>query len=482
MTNHFLRGLDRLGARSVLQGRSQIIGTTSFKTGSTGFAGPRKPLAVSRRDWMQFCASGVAATSMSGWFGALADQAALRSDRRRSCILLWMSGGPSQIDTFDLKPGHANGGTFQEIETAVPGMKFSQHLPRLSKLSKHLAVIRSMSTKEGDHTRATSLAHCGYLPQGPVQYPTFGSLIAHELGRDETELPNFVSIAPNRGISPASYDPGFLGAEQAPLMVGNGQAIAGDDGENLKVQDLEPASENSSGTLDSRLQQLRAMNGRFFDKYSGPPALSYAAAYEHAVRLMRSEAASAFSLDQEPAAVREAYGKNRFGQGCLLARRLVERGVPFVEVTLGGIDQQILGWDTHAENFDKVRQLSQVLDAGWGTLVEELQQRGLLDDTLIVWMGEFGRTPTINPQGGRDHYPQVWSSVLAGGGIRGGQVIGRTSADGMSVEDRPVTIPDLLATICHGLGIDPMKSNVSNVGRPIRIVDPVAQPLKEILG
>jgi len=436
---------------------------------------------LTRREWLRLSATGAAACSMSGWFGAFADEAVSRPDRRRSCILLWMSGGPSQIDTFDLKPGHANGGPYQEIDTAVPGIKFSQHLPKLAKLSNHLAVVRSMSTKEGDHARATSLAHVGYLPQGPVQYPTFGSLIANELGRNEAELPNFVSIAPNKGISPASYDPGFLGAPLAPLVVGNGPVGMTDGSDDLKVQDLEPPKEVTRTTLDTRLDKLRTLNNRFLQKYSGPPALSYTAAYDHAVRLMRSQAASAFSLEEEPADVRDAYGKNRFGQGCLLARRLVERGVPFVEVTLGGIDQQILGWDTHTENFDKVRQLSQILDAGWSSLLIELRDRGLLDSTMIVWMGEFGRTPMINQSGGRDHYPQVWSSVLAGGGIRGGQVIGKTSQDGTSIEERPVVIPDLLATICHGLGIDPLKSNISNVGRPIRIVDPAAQPLKDVI-
>jgi uncharacterized protein (DUF1501 family) len=250
----------------------------------------------------------------------------------------------------------------------------------------------------------------------------------------------------------------------------------------LKVEDLQPAREIAGAAVDARLEKLRALNGRFFDRYAGPPALSYSAAYDRAVRLMKSQAASAFSLDEEPAAVRDAYGRNRFGQGCLLARRLIERSVPFVEVTLSGADQQILGWDTHAENFDRVRQLSQVLDPAWGTLTEELSQRGLLENTLIVWMGEFGRTPKINQAGGRDHYPQVWSTVLAGGGIKGGQVVGKTSADGMEVEERPVAIPDLLATICLGLGIDPLTQNVSNVGRPIRIVDPAAQPLKEVVG
>jgi uncharacterized protein (DUF1501 family) len=198
------------------------------------------------------------------------------------------------------------------------------------------------------------------------------------------------------------------------------------------------------------------------------------------VMLMRSKAAKAFDLDEESAEVRESYGKTRFGQGCLLARRLVERGVPFVEVTLGGLDGKT--WDTHQDNFDGVRDLCNILDPAWSSLMGDLKSRGLLESTTIVWMGEFGRTPKINDNKGRDHYPNAWSTVLAGGGIRGGQVVGRTSPDGTTVEERPVSVPDLLATIIRALGIDPMKQNVSNVGRPIRLVDPAAKPVVEILG
>jgi hypothetical protein len=434
-----------------------------------------------RRDWLKLCAAGIAGSTTSGWFGALAEDAARRPERQRACILLWMSGGPSQIDTFDLKPGHANGGPYQEIDTTVPGMKISQHLPQLAKCASDLTIIRSMSTKEGDHSRATSFAHLGYLPQGPIRYPTFGSLIANELGHKEAELPNFVSIAPNRGLSPLSYDPGFLGAHLSPLIVG-GAAAADGDNSNLKVEDLQPVQAVSREVSDERQRKLHALNDRFFASYNGSPALSYRAAYDRAITLMNSQAASAFNLDEEPAAVRDAYGKNRFGQGCLLARRLVERGVPFVEVTLNGTDQQNIGWDTHTDNFKNVEQLSQVLDPAWATLITELKQRGLLESTLIVWMGEFGRTPKINDNGGRDHYPQVWSSVLAGGGIKAGQVIGKTSDDGTAVENRPVSMPDLLATICTGLGIDPHKQNLSNVGRPIKIVDPAAQLISEVVG
>jgi uncharacterized protein (DUF1501 family) len=199
------------------------------------------------------------------------------------------------------------------------------------------------------------------------------------------------------------------------------------------------------------------------------------------MKLMRSAGAKAFNLDNEPSALRDAYGRNPFGQGCLLARRLVERNVPFVEVSLGGAAGQGLAWDTHGQNFQTVQQLSQILDPAWSTLMEDLKTRGLLDSTLIVWMGEFGRTPQINGNQGRDHYPNAWTTVLAGGGIKGGQVIGKTNAGGTTVEERPVSVADFLATICLALGIDPAKQNMSNVGRPIRLVDLAAKPIREIL-
>src|SRR5262249_3098862 len=184
-------------------------------------------------------------------------------------------------------------------------------------------------------------------------------------------------------------------------------------------------------------------------------------------------------LDEEPAKLRDTYGRNRFGQGCLLARRLVERGVPFIEVSLGGDNG--IGWDTHSNNFETVRGLSQVLDAGWATLMDDLKARGLLDSRLIVWMGEFGRTPTINGDQGRDHFPGAWTAVLGGGGIKGGQVIGKTGAGGEAIEERPVSVPDLLATICRALCIDPNKSNPSNVGRPISLVDKTGKPLEDLV-
>jgi len=221
------------------------------------------------------------------------------------------------------------------------------------------------------------------------------------------------------------------------------------------------------------------MQHEFVAGHPSAAAASHQTAYERAARLMRTAAARALDLDREPGRLRDAYGRNKFGQGCLLARRLVEHGVPFVEVSLGGDDGN--GWDTHSNNFERVRELSQVLDAGWATLVDDLKDRGLFDSTVLVWMGEFGRTPTINADKGRDHFPSAWSAVLGGGGIKGGQVVGKTSAGGEAIEERPVSVPDLLATICRALGIDPNKSNQSNVGRPIALVDKAGKPLEDLV-
>jgi len=443
---------------------------------------------LSRRELLRLSAAGVVGYSMSGWLESLAVDAANHPERRKACILLWMTGGPSQMDTFDLKPGHVNGGPFREIPTSVPGIRISEHLPRVARNMQDMAIIRTMSSREGDHGRATFLLRTGYLPQGPVQYPTLGSLVSRELGNDTSPLPNFVSIAPFRQFNPAAFSPGFLGPRFAPLLVGEANGfVQGQPGQNdyeraLQVQDLQPPADVVRPQLDARIGLLEDMERDFVGRHPGISAQSHQAAYERAVRLMRTAAAAAFNLGEEPAALRDAYGRNQFGQGCLLARRLVERGVPFIEVTLGGFNNNNFAWDTHQNNFDTVQRLSEILDPAWGTLMEDLRSRGLLDSTLMVWMGEFGRSPRINPQRGREHYPNAWSTVLAGGGIRGGRVIGRTSADGNTIEGgRPISVPDFLSSVCRVLGIDPTRQNMSNVGRPIRIVDVAARPIREVL-
>jgi hypothetical protein len=421
---------------------------------------------LTRRAWLASAALGISGVSVSGWLGRLAAGAIDDPRRKRTCILLWMAGGPSQMDTFDLKPGHANGGPFKEIKSSARGVQISEHLPQLAKQMDHFAVLRSMRSREGDHGRATHHLRTGYLPQGSIRFPSLGALVSNELADADADLPGFVSVMPQGEFAQSAIAAGFLGPRYAPLVVGG-------MGGTLKVEDLKSPSVSAECARE-RLSLLRDVESGFLASRPGAAASSHVTAYDRAVRLGSESAKRAFDLSREPQALRDKYGANLFGQGCLLARRLVERNVPFVEVTLGG-------WDTHDNNFEQVKSLSGVLDAAWATLVDDLRDRGLLDSTLIVWMGEFGRTPGINPRNGRDHFPGAWSVVLGGGGIKGGQVVGATSNDGMAVEDRPTTAPDLMATICLALGLDPRKQNQSNVNRPIRLADPSAEPVREVL-
>jgi Protein of unknown function (DUF1501) len=436
---------------------------------------------LSRRDWTRLLSAGALGGSMSNWFGALADDAVQNPQRKRSVILLWMAGGPSQMDTFDLKPGHSNGGPFKEIDTNVPGIKIGENLPKVSRHVDKMAIIRSMSTKENEHERATFHLRTGYQPLGPVQFPPLGALMSKELGDDNAALPSFISIAPFTVLSPAAFGSGFLEPRYAPLLVGaNAFRQSSNYEQTLKVQDLVRPTEVNDKQADARLALLKGLEKDFADGHPGVVALSHQSAYERATRLMGTTAAKAFELDEEKEALRDAYGRNLFGQGCLLARRLIERGVNFVEVTLFDVPGA-QGWDTHQRNFDLLPRLCQVLDPAWSTLLQDLKDHGLLDTTLVVWMGEFGRTPRINRDSGRDHFAAAWSTVLAGGGIKGGQVYGKTTADGNSVEENPVSVPDFMCTIVKALGIDPTKQNMSNVGRPIRLADAGSKPIQEVL-
>jgi hypothetical protein len=429
------------------------------------------------------------------WFAPIARAMALdKSPQQRHCILLWMTGGPSQLDTFDLKPNHANGGEFKEIATAVPGVRFSEHLPKLAAQSNQLAIVRGLSTKEGDHNRGTYFVRTGQRPGSPVRYPSVGSALAKELANlSSSSLPPYVSVNPSLVFGPDGFGPGFLGPEYAPATVGGA-----DDA--LLAADVAP--ENQSETAPAaanRFAQLRVDNlalpadvtaeraalrekfwnrlqAQFLATHPVASALAHDTVYRRALKTMHSDDAAAFHLSLERDEIREAYGRGTFGQGCLLARRLIERGVPFVEVTLGA---NRIAWDTHQNNFATVRNLSQELDAGWSMLMRELNERGLLERTTILWIGEFGRTPRINPQAGRDHFPNAWTCVFAGGGIRGGQSFGETSADGMEINDGQVAVGDVLATLCAAVGVDPHQENISDLGRPIKLAEgsPIAQLL-----
>ncbi|HET6574684.1 MAG TPA: DUF1501 domain-containing protein [Fimbriiglobus sp.] len=434
-------------------------------------------LDLSRRSFFRVGAVSLGA-SLCPWFGSLASAAAGDPSRKRSCILLWMAGGPATIDLWDLKPGHDNGGPYRPIDTTAPGLRFGEHLPQMAMWGHRMAVLRSMSTKEGEHQRATYLMRTGNMPTGPIQYPSIGALLSKELGDPTSELPNFVSVAPQRFFNLDAYGPGFLGPQYAPLIVGEGGGFGAQPTENidqlLKVKNLDRPKAVGNDHAAARFDLLRQMQEGFAAAHPGAVPASHVSAYDRAARLMQSASAKAFDLSEEKKERRDRYGRTLFGQGCLLARRLVERGVPFVEVTLGN-------WDTHQNNFDRVKELCGNLDKAWSALMHDLKDRGLLDSTLIVWMGEFGRTPRINGQNGRDHFPSAWSTVLAGGGVKGGQAVGKTSRDGTTVTERPVSTIDLLATVCQSLGVDSEKQNLSNVGRPIRIVDKTAKPVMEVV-
>ncbi len=420
----------------------------------------RRGQIVARRDFLRSVGAAAAAAGAVSW----TDRVALAADdlRRRGkrCILLWMAGGPSQFETFSPKPDHDNGGGTQAIATTAPGVQIAAGLPHLAKVMDEVAIVRSMTSKEGSHPRASFLMHHGYLPMGGVKFPTLGANVAHQIGDAATELPSFVRIGA-RSQNPGNG--GFLGVDYDPLILANAER---------------PPSNSSPATsrerYERRLGLLTGMPTSFAAAQAPDVVGDHRRLIEAASEMILSPQMEAFDLDKEPPAVRDAYGAGQFASGCLLARRLLEHGVTFAEVTLGG-------WDTHNDNAEKTAELCGEFDQPMAALITDLKQRGMLDDTLVVWMGEFGRTPKINGRNGRDHYPKAFNVALAGSGVRGGQVVGATNASGTEVSDRPVTPKDLYQTIYTALGIDPTHENMSLVGRPIKLVDEGAV-VSELLG
>ncbi len=408
---------------------------------------------ITRRGFLSLAAAG---GTLSGWLGRLAAHAA-DQPQAKSCILLWMSGGPSHLDTFDLKPEASDRirGEFQPIDTSVSGIQVSEHFPKFARLMQHAALLRSMSTVESDHQLASYHVHTGYQKRaGGVAFPSLGAIVSRELGQRDFPLPNFVCVGAGPRHSTRS---GFLGPEHQPLDVLNP-----DRGTDF----LEPLTSRTEFTRQHDL--LKRLKSSFHEAYRAEAAQAHSSALERAVRLMTAKEKRAFDLSLEPDADRDRYGRGSFGQGCLMARRLIETGVRFVEVMMG----DGVGWDTHRDNFPRTRALSAEADAGMAALIDDLRERGRLDSTLVIWMGEFGRSPQITSGGGRNHWARAWSSVLAGGGIRGGQVIGRTDGDAAEVIDRPIGVTDFLATVCTILGIDYTRENhPPGVKRPIPIVD-----------
>ena len=411
---------------------------------------PALPDGMSRRHFMSHLAGAAALASPAVDFTntLLANAPDLRK-RHKAAIMLWMGGGPSTIDIWDLKPGAATGGPFKPIATSADGVQICEHMPLMAKQMHHMAIVRSLSTREADHMRGRYYMHTGYVPNPNVDYPSYGAVIAHELANQvpDLEIPPFVSVGGG------SVGPGFLGMTWAPFVVDS----------NGNVRDLDKGLDEAR--LEQRLAMLAAVENRFISEKRGGSADDHKRVIEKTVRLMTSPQMEAFRVAKEPQEVQEKYGTSGFAKGCLMARRLVEAGVPFVEVDLGG-------WDNHAGIFNTLSgQKLPDLDKAMAALVSDLEERGMLDDTVIVWMGEFGRTPTINGGGGRDHWARSWSAVVGGGGFRRGITVGETSADGKEVVSEAYTSQDLMASVLKSLGISLETTFTAKNGRPMTIAN-----------
>jgi len=413
---------------------------------------------LTRRDLLRAGATTGLGLVVSRWLeaSALADDAAPKG-RAKSVILLYMNGGPSHIDTWDPKSGKVAGPN-KAIKTSAPGVVISEHLPLLAAKANKLAIVRGMTSKEGNHQRAQFLLRTGYSPNPTVQHPTLAAWVNKKLGEPPSGLPGSVSLGgPSLGA-------GFFGVQYGPFVVQTPGQLPQNVAYGPGVDDAR--FEARRGLLDGLEAGFAAQTGDA--KIEGRRAL-----YGKAERLMHATALKAFDASEEPEAVRTAFGDTPFGRGCLTASRLVASGVRFVEVTLDG-------WDTHQDVFGRTKKLMGTLDPAMSALLDDLQRRGLADSTLVVWMGDFGRTPNINGNEGRDHFPNAWSAVLAGAGIRGGVVHGETDAQGAKVVKDAVTVPNLLATIATALGLDPADVAQSPAGRPISLTDGGA-PVRAIL-
>lgn len=417
------------------------------------------PNGMSRRHFMSHLigSSALVGTSMA-MNHSLAQAANVLKANNKRCILMWMGGGPSTMDIWDLKPGAATGGPFKPIATAGE-MQICEHMPMTAKVMDRLSIVRNMSTREADHDRGRYYMHTGYVPNPNVQHPSYGSVIAHELheSRKDLDIPPFVSVGGG------SEGPGFLGMAWAPFAVDS----------NGRVRDLEMGVNEMR--MQRRLASLKLLENNFIKQGRGSAAAEHDKVLDKTLSLMTSEQMNAFQVMSEPQEIKDRYGDNNFGRGCLLARRLVEAGVPFVEVNYGG-------WDNHQNIFDTLQNDKlPTLDRGMSALVEDLTQRGLWEDTVVLWMGEFGRTPRINGNTGRDHWARSWSVVAGGGGLQGGLAVGATNEDGTRVEGSSYTAEDMMATVCQAMGISLSTSFQSASGRPMKIANG-GKLIKELIG
>lgn len=417
------------------------------------------PTGMNRRHFMRHLAASAATVPTMQFINHLTANAQEVRKQQKACILMWMGGGPPTIDLWDLKPGTKTGGEFQPISTAGD-VQISEHLPQTAKVMDRLSIVRSMSTREADHGRGRYYMHTAYVPNPTVIHPTFGSVVSYEKGpsRPWLEIPSFISIGGNAG------SPGFLGMEHAPFVVDS----------NGNIRNAKPEGV-SKQRMNNRLAMFNVLEQNFIASDRGTAPEGHFDVYKKAFHLMRSDQRAAFKIDKEPEKIRERYGDDSFGRGLLMARRLVQIGVPFVEVNMGG-------WDLHQGVFTSLKDDKlPTMDRAMSALVEDLTQQGMYDDVVLVWMGEFGRTPRINQNVGRDHWATSWSVVMGGGGLNGGIAVGETSAEGTSVVGKSYLPGDIWATVAQALGIPLDTVHTSSRGRPIALANG-GHPITELVG
>ena len=382
----------------------------------------------------------------------------------KSCILVWLAGGPSHVDTFDPKPDAPADvrGEFKTIETAVPGLRISEVFPKLAKVMDRASLVRAVTSPEADHDRAAHHLLTGYRPMPALVYPSYGSVVSKAREATRGALPSYVAVPD----APLFSSSGYLTPAYDPFAVMNDP-----NSPNFRVRDLTPPDRLTLDRLKRRREMVKSLDGFAHDVSETPLTSSRDQFSAQAYALLTSTAAqAAFNMRNEPDALRDRYGRTTMGQACLLARRLVESGVAFVTINDRGQGQ--LGWDTHQQNFPTIKNtLAPPLDQGVSTLIADLDERGLLDSTLVIMMGEFGRTPRINSNAGRDHHGRANCALLAGAGIPRGLVLGRTDAKADSPVDHAITPADLAATLYLALGINPEMQFESPDGRPLRLVD-----------
>jgi len=407
-------------------------------------------------------------TAALGGFGTLFSSANAEEARKQQkhVILVFMSGGPSQFETWDPKTGRPNGGPHLSIPTLIPGIHFDEYMPGLSKLANKMATIRSMHSPFGQHVEGGLYTQTGQRPSPAVaSAPHWGSVVAHELPTTQAGIPSYVMLGKDQGAFPTPGS-GWLGASFAALQCpGNGNP----------PEDLPKSSSEELQALAAR-EELRASIGQRFAKgRNSLPIRTHEVAFERMGNLIAKS--ELFDIAKEPTAVREKFGESRLGRDCLLARRLIERGVSFVRVQ----HQNSGAWDKHRRAFDSQRVITSEFDTVVSALVHDLIERGLWEHTLLVCMGEFGRMPTISTGAlGRDHWNKSWSMSMGGCGIKSGVVLGSTNIDGTEIKDRPVTVPELFATFYSALGIDP-KKELHYLGRPMPLIENGAKPIAEVL-